>query len=340
MSETASQIRHIQKQTNADDEALAVARERRTVVLGAATTFTGISESYSSGSLATGVVTGEVEDADGGVIADRRCYPWLGPDGDDESPVDVVADMQAHVGPLVREQYPDAVVKTMKRGLRVFVNEPLTDGQDPYVDLVFAMKRKDKAGLWIPNMAIPRWDPADPQKHVELLNSGEQALRSLRAQTIRLGKVWNKQFSEPAVCSFNICALGLEAITAVLPIEEALFTFFDHAACALAVRRTEDPAGVSGPINLQKSKDIVVKRLWKARDGLAEALEHDDAADAVQAAMHRVFFQYIEEPAAIGSKNDLADRLRVSTPRLRPVAAGVVPVGTINTKRSFGGRRG
>jgi hypothetical protein len=340
MSETANQIHDIQKQTNADDDALAVARERRTAVLGAATTFTGISESYISGSLATGVVTGEVEDADGGAIADRRCYPALDPDGDNESPVDVVADMQAHVGPLVREDYPDAVVKTMKRGLRVFVNEPLSDGQDPYVDLVFAMKRRDKPGLWIPNMDTPRWDPADPQKHVELLNSGEQALRSLRAQTIRLAKVWNKQFSEPGLCSFNICAVGLEAITDVLPIEEALFTFFDHAASALAVRRTEDPAGVSGPITLQKPKDIVVKRLRDARDGLGEALEHDDDPDAVQSAMHRLFFQYVQEPAAIDSKNDLADRLRVSTPRLRPAPTGVVPVGTINTKRSYGGRRG
>lgn len=340
MSETANHIHDIQKQTNADDDALTAARQRRKAVLGAAATFAGISESYISGSLATGVVTGEVEDADGGVIADRRCFPTLGPDGDDESPAEVVADMQAHVGPVLREDYPDAVVKKMKRGLRVFINEPLADGQDPYVDLVFAMKRKDKPGLWLPNMDIPRWDPAHPQKHVELLNRGEQALRSVRAETIRLGKVWNKQFAEPALCSFNICALGLEAITSVMPIEEALFALFDHAAGSLAARRTDDPAGVSGPINLQKPKDIVVKRLRDARDAVAEALEHDDDADAVQAAMHRVFFQYVEEPGAISSKDGLADRLRVSTPRLRPTASGVIPIGTMNTKRSYGGRRG
>lgn len=340
MSETANQIHNIQKQTNADDDALAAARERRGVVLAAARSFTGISESYISGSLATGVVTGDVEDADGGVVADRRCYPSLGPDAADESPVDVVADLQAHIGPLIRAKYPNAVVKTMKRGLRVFINEPLADGQDPYVDLVFAVDRKDKPGLWIPNMDIPRWDPAHPQMHVELLNSGEQALRSVRAQTIRLGKIWNKQFSEPALCSFNVCALGLEALTVVLPIEEALFALFDHAATALAVRRTDDPAGVSGPINLQKPKDIVIKRLRDARDALAEALDHDDDPDAVQAAMHRVFFQYVDEPTTIGSKDDLASRLRVSTPRLRPTATGVLPIGTLNTKRSFGGRRG
>ena len=340
MSETAQHIHDIQQQTNANDAGLDAARERRNVVLPAAATFGGISETFISGSLATGVVTGEVEDADGGVIADRRCFPGLGPDGDGKSPVEVLADMQAHIGPLAREEYPDAVVKTMKRGLRVFVNEPLADGQDPYVDVVFAMKRKDKPGLWIPNMDIPRWDAAHPQKHVELLNSGEQPQRTLRAQIIRLGKVWNKQWSEPALCSFNICSLGLEAITTVVPIEHALFTFFDHAATALAKRRTEDPAGVSGPINFEKPKDVVLKRARDARDAVAEALEHDDDADAVQAAMHRVFFQYVDQAARISSKDDLADRLRVSTPRLRPRTTGLVPVGTVNSKRSYGGHRG
>ena len=286
------------------------------------------------------MVTGEVEDADSGIIADRRCFPTLGPDGGNEAPTLVVGELRAHIGPLVRESYPDAVAKTMKRGLRVFINDPLPDGQDPYVDLVFAMQRKDKQGLWIPNMDVPRWDPADPQQHVELLNSGEQALRTVRAQAIRLGKVWNKQFSEPALCSFNICALGLEAVVSVVPIEEALFTLFDHAATSIAVHRTDDPAGVSGPINLQKPKDVVVKRLRDARDALAEALEHDDDPEAVQAAMHRLYWQYVDEPASIASKEDLADRLRTSTPRLRPAATGLATIGTLNPKRSYGGHRG
>lgn len=340
MSEAARHIQEIQKQSNVDDVALKEARGRRDVVLAAGRTFGGVAGSYISGSVAAGVVTDKVEDADGGVIADRRCFPTLGPDGDDESPIRVVTDLREHIGPLVRETYAKAVANLMKRGLRIAIHEPLPDGQDPYVDVVLALQRKDKPGLWIPNMDANRWDAAHPQRHVELLTAGEQALRTLRAQVIRLGKVWNKQWSEPALNSFNICALGLESITKVEPIEHALFSFFDHAANSLAVRRTEDPAGVSGPIKLAKPKDVTVKRLADARNALAEALAHDGDAEAVQAAMHRIYFSYVAEPGAMRSKEDLANRLRVSTPRLRPMATGVVPVGTVNNKRSFGGRRG
>ena len=45
-----------------------------------------------------------------------------------------------------------------------------------------------------------------------------------------------------------------------------------NAGASLAVRRTQDPAGVSGPINLEQPKYIAVKRLCEARDALAEAL--------------------------------------------------------------------
>lgn len=322
MSETAGHINDIQKQTNADDVALTEARARRDVTLAAGRTFGGIAGSYVSGSVAAGVATDKVEDADGGLIADRRCFPTLGPDADDESPVEVVCDLQEHIGPVVRDSYADAVVKKMKRGLRVFMNDPLADGQDPYVDMVFGLQRKAEPGLWIPNMDAGRWDPAHPQKHVELLTTGVQDLRTLRARVIRLGKVWNKQFAEPALNSFNICALGLEAITQVTAIEDALLALFDHAATLLAIRRTDDPAGVSGPINLEKPKDAVVKRLRDARDALAEALDHDDDPDAVQAAMHRVYGTYVPEPT-VDSKAELARRLRTSTPRLRPTAAGL-----------------
>lgn len=339
MSETAGHINDILKQTSADDVALTEARARRDVTLAAGRTFGGIAGSYISGSVAAGVATDKVEDADGGLIADRRCFPTLGPDADDESPVDVVCNVQEHIGPLVRDTYADAVVQKMKRGLRVYMNDPLADGQDPYVDMVFALQRKGEPGLWIPNMDVGRWDPAHPQKHVELFTTGVQDLRTLRARVIRLGKVWNKQFNEAALNSFNICTLALEAITEVMPIADALFALFDHAATSLAIRRTEDPAGVSGPINLEKPKDTVVKRLRDARDALAEALDHDDDPDAVQTAMHRLYSTYVPEPT-VDSKEELARRLRTSTPRLRPAAVGLSVIGTVKDKRSFGGPRG
>ena len=340
MGETRRHIEDIQKQTSADDVGLGEARARRNEVLGAGRSFHGTTGSYASGSVAAGVVTGKVEDADGGLIADRRCYPGLGPDGAGDCPSGPVADLQAHIGPIIRETRPDAVVRPMKRGLRVFVNEPLADGQDPYVDLVFALQRKDEQGLWIPNMDQDRWDAADPQEHVRLLTAGSRSLRRTRAQVIRLGKTWNKQFSEPGMNSFNVCALALECITEPAPIELAVQTFFAHAATSIAERRTEDPAGVSGPINLEMPKDIVVARLEAARAAIDDALAADDDPDAAQEAMHRLYSAYVPEPGAVTSKDALADRLRQGTPRLRPAAAGLTVAGALKPMRSYGGRRG
>ena len=75
-------------------------------------------------------------------------------------------------------------------------------------------------------------------------------------------KAWNKQFVEPALNSFNIVALALECIDTVIPLEVALHRF-EHAAASLALRRTEDPAGVSGPIKLESTKDVAVARLGR-----------------------------------------------------------------------------
>ena len=339
MGETRRHIEDIQKQSSADDVALDQARARRNEVLAAGRSFHGIAGSYASGSVAAGVVTGTVEDADGGLIADRRCFPGLGPDAAGDTPTQPVADLQAHIGPIIRETRPHAVVRPMKRGLRVFVNEPMADGQDPYVDLVFALQRTDKPGLWIPNMDQDRWDAADPQEHVRLLTSGSRSLRRTRAQVIRLGKTWNKQFSDPGLNSFNVCALALESITEAEPIEIALQTFFAHAASSIAERRTEDPAGVSGPINLEMPKAIVVARLDAARCAIVDALAADDDPDAVQDAMHRLYFSYVPERGAVTSKEALANRLRQGTPRLRPAAVGFTIAGALKPARSYGGRR-
>ncbi len=75
----ARHIHDIQKQTS-DDITLGEARERRDAVLGAGRTFGGVSGSYISGSVAAGVVIDKVDDADGGLIADRHCFLTLGHD--------------------------------------------------------------------------------------------------------------------------------------------------------------------------------------------------------------------------------------------------------------------
>ncbi|MFV0308821.1 MAG: hypothetical protein ACK5OX_13880 [Desertimonas sp.] len=60
----------------------------------------------------------------------------------------------------------------MKRGITVRMHAPLGNGADPYVDVVAAMNRRDAPGLWIPNLALSRWDASHPQCHVELMLAG------------------------------------------------------------------------------------------------------------------------------------------------------------------------
>lgn len=340
MSETAERLEDVEKTIAAEDAALEEARRRRRVVLDAGGGLGGVLGTYASGSVAMGVVNDPVEDADGGIILDRRQYPDLGPDGGGGTPGDIVAELHDLVGPIIRETWSKATVHDMKRGITVRMLAPLPSGADPYVDMVVAMNRKDAPGLWIPNLAANCWDASHPQCHVELMTSGSRALRRTRARVVRLAKAWNKQYTDPALSSFNIVALALECIAMSMPIDDALLVFFEHAAASLAVRRTEDPAGVSGPIKLEGTKDIAVTRLATARDHVAAAIAAGDDLDIVAAELNQVFWNFLPEAGGSASKEALADLMRQGSPRIRTTASGLAIAGAVTAKRSFGGHRG
>lgn len=339
MSGTAHQLEDVEKQVAVDDADLAEARLRRRESLQICTTFPGVLGTYASGSVAMGVANSPLEDADGGMILDRRYYPNLGPDGGGETPGAIVEDLHRHLGAPIREIWPKATVHDMKRGVTVKMHAPIWTGSDPYVDIVVAMNRKTGAGLWIPNLTLQRWDPSHPQCHVEMMTTGSRALRRTRARVVRLAKAWNKQYSDPAISSFNIVALALECITTSMSIDDALLAFFTHAAASVQICRTEDPAGVSGPIKLELSKDIAVARLQTARDHLAAAMGSDDDA-VIAAELHGLFWLYLPEPVMLASKAAVADLYRQGSPRLRTTASGLAVAGAVTPKRSYGGRRG
>jgi hypothetical protein len=86
MGETANRIEDAEKKISADDSALEQGRRRRRETLVICSSFGGVLGTYASGSVAMGVVNDPVEDADGGMIVDRRCYPALGPDVGGDTP--------------------------------------------------------------------------------------------------------------------------------------------------------------------------------------------------------------------------------------------------------------
>jgi hypothetical protein len=207
-------------------------------------------------------------------------------------------------------------VSKSRRGLFVEFNEPLNAEEDPFVDLIVTLTRKDADGLWIPDREAKaekdKWTPSHPEKHTELFTGGAKELRALRARVARMAKAWNKQHDEGdrPLSSFNIAALALEHVDdSSVPLDEALAGWFRYAHDELDKAPTDDPAGVSDPIRLLLPKSEVVKRLGAAADDLDEARANEGDEDKVREALARVYPDYIDAP----SKAALAEALKTST---------------------------
>ncbi|GIV00824.1 MAG: hypothetical protein KatS3mg014_2439 [Actinomycetota bacterium] len=220
------------------DAVLRAARERRDRVLSLARGSPRTLRTYSTGSIAHGTAN-EDTDADCGVVLDRRVHPDLGPDGKGVGPREVVEQVRS----LLREKMgTDEGVgyRLTKRAIKVtFIDE--VDGQNPSVDLIVALTRRDAPGLWIPNLKADAWDASDPERHTELFTSGARELRRIRARATRLAKAWNKQWASPAFCSFQLEAFAWHAITESMNLGEALAALFSYGASDLLRHDTPDP---------------------------------------------------------------------------------------------------
>jgi hypothetical protein len=337
MGHTAELLSTVRTKIDADDVPLKEARARLQLVRDLAEGFPGSLRTYASGSLAHHTMNRPVTDGDGGLVLDRRCYPKLGPEGGGETPTEVAEQLCARLGPAIRKTYPKARCGTSKRGPKLSFNAPV-DGQDPTVDLVVALTRRDGDGLWIPNLEKDRWEASHPEGHVALFNAGPTALRQTRRIVIRLLKAWNKQYSSLGLSSFHLSVLAWEFVVAGLGVPTALHTVLDRAATRISRGcATSDPAGVSAPLKLLLDREIVATRLRKAADAVAEAIEHDADEVAVQAALHKVFWKYIDDPAG-GGLAGFADLLR----QRRPVSTTALGLGgaaaLVVPTRAYGGR--
>lgn len=320
---------------------------RRDVTRVAAAQFAGAKRTFPSGSATHATAIGRIlatedgVDGDGGVVLSRAGVWWdLGPDGEGVGPCDVVEQVRAFIGPIIREEYSDAKLYIAgKRAILVRFHEPIEgfEDDDPTVDLIVALDRIGQPGLWIPNLKSDSWDASHPEEHNRLINADPKSLRVVRARVVRLGKAWSRSCGQP-VSGFNIEALALESVQSGQGVANALLAFFEHGASSLAKRRTEDPAGVSGPIKLPKAKDVVVAKFEKARDAVQEALDNDADEDAVRDALRRVFPKVMT--ASEAGKKRFARVMPGGNDGLSVSVAGGLTVGTagasFNTTRSFG----
>ena len=323
------------------DDTLSAARSRRDEVLAEARSFPGALRTYKSGSIAHRTANQDT-DADCGLVLDRRSYPKLGPDGEEEGPNQLVEEVRQFLRDRLKEDHPDMRFRVTKRAIKVSFNETLGDGTDPSVDLIVALTRKAQ-GLWIPNTETKVWDASDPEYHTKVLTEDPAELRRVRAKVIRLAKGWNTQFAEPGLCSFNIEALALNCIGEEHGVPDGLAELFRFAASDLKKRLTPDPAGVSKPIKLLIDRKTVVGRLRRAAKSMREALDNDDDKTKVQEAMAGLYWQYVAPPGGGGSKEAMVSALR-SGSHLVGVSGGALTLGGTSTTslkptRSYGSER-
>jgi hypothetical protein len=210
------------------------------------------------------------------------------------------------------------------------------DDEDPSVDLVVCLTRREKPGYWIPNRDRGRWDPSDPETHAQLMTAPPAELRRQRARVIRLAKAAIRNDGEQAVlCSWNISALALTHVTATGKLSETLAVFFAAMADSIERGPTPDPAGVSAPIklpeNVMRANAVARLRFFAARMAEAVAHRHDHAR--ALAALAEVFPAQLTD-APRSTKSRLAEELRRGS--TGPAVAGAFgPVS--KTPRSFGG---
>lgn len=330
VSDALDEIRQKVQATDAD---LREARDRRDAALGVAKTFEGVLRTFPSGSIAHRTALAPANDADCGLVLDRRVHSELGPDGDGVGSADVVEKIRNHVRDGLKESYPTATYRVTKRAIYV------TFGDDgPTVDLVVALNRKDAPGLWIPHTEGDDWDASDPEKHTDLCDSASNAVGgSTFRHTIRLAKAWNNQFTTK-LCSFNLEALALASIVGKTNTEDALVELLRHAEADLKKRLTPDPAGVSDPIKMPTglTREQASERLGRARKHLQAARDADDDETAADE-MKKVFDDYVTEIDKVR-----LDRQLSGTAKFKKAPVYAAPILATKQPRSWGddsGRR-
>ncbi|KLL09667.1 MULTISPECIES: hypothetical protein [Protofrankia] len=313
MGQTNDILNDVRGRIDAHAEPLAEARGRLRLSRDVAIGFRGALRTYPSGSLAQHTFIHPVADGDGGVVLDRRVYPALGPEGADESPEETIEALCSLLGPKIRNVYPKARCCTSRRGPKIYFGRPV-DSQDPTIDLVMALTRRDGNGLWIPDLKKNKWEASDPERHATLFTSGGKSHAQTRRRTIRLLKAWNRQYTTVGFSSHNLSVWAWEFITEGMGLPTALFSVLDRASTRLeAGYATKDPAGVSPHVKPLIDRSIAARRLRTAADAVSEALQHDDDREAVLSALSRVYWKYLEDPTPSGLAGKAA-MLRRPTP--------------------------
>jgi hypothetical protein len=152
-----------------------------------------------------------------------------------------------------------------------------------------------------------------------------------------LAKAWNKQSTQPGLCSFNLEALALAAVESGMGLPEALHAIADHGATDLAKRLTPDPAEVSPPVKLLVDRDIVVSRLSSLAASLAKATSRRTTTTCRTSSLPRSRTTWSQQTGSPRHRSPL--RSEEATTGVRYTTSGIAAAAGshVKTTRSFGG---
>jgi hypothetical protein len=257
------------------DEELAEARDRRDRIKNALRRAFPASVTYDCGSVAHGDANTPLTDVDTGVVV-AGAEEDYGPNGHGPGPL--MNQARKAIREDLEGDYPDLriAVEGQRHAVGVRFGDPIDPRQTDFTaDVIVTVNNTDGAGIYIPDLSTNGWESSHPAEHTRLMKRGNRATGSVLARTVRLLKYWNGHHGSP-LCSWNIKALALESVTKKVPLAQALLAFFEHSAKSLRDGPTHDPAGVSGPIDLNLPLEEVLKRLDDARDLIEEAINAED----------------------------------------------------------------
>lgn len=227
------------------------------------------SRTYINGSIAHRDALNPLSDVDLGVVVpDPEGKYGLGKQGPSE-----LQERAANAIQQLRSKYPNLRVeyKNRKRSILVRFGDPVAKREPDFTaDVIVAIDNPTGAGLYIPS--FDRWDRSHPEKHTELVQQANVATAKSFSQGTRLMKHWNRKHDKP-ICSWNIKALALAVIVRPTSMTNYIRTWLDHAVTELDKGETQDPAGVAGPIKMNKTKTEVLQSLRDGRDIFKRALQ-------------------------------------------------------------------
>ncbi|MFE6509224.1 hypothetical protein ACFVDI_02475 [Nocardioides sp. NPDC057767] len=276
-------LQQARRRIQVSDAELDEARRRRDLIGAALLKEFRDSRVYVNGSVAHGDALNPLTDIDlGVVVAEAKYTHGPGKKG--------CSDLQERAANAIRaalrEEFPGLRVewRGRRRSILVRFSKAVTYGQDDFTaDVIIAVDNPEDEGLFIPNYQT--WSRSHPEEHTRLVRAANKATDYTYARVVRLTKHYNRRNQKP-LCSWNIKALALDALTSRTPLAQGILTWFDHAITSLSKGLTEDPAHVAEKpisINEKMTRTEVVDRLKKSRERLFNALALEKAGYLVLA---------------------------------------------------------